>query len=215
MRLPFFPDVRSDIPDSDLLPMYESYEHGRYVQARGHAEKLPPIAQWRGTRALLIAGRVAGNLEAPRLSNALHTRAWREDRRSAEAACYRGYSLQHRRGPLATWRFLNSLPDFPDAAPEHRASLLALRSQVATMFRDFARADALLRDAEAVEGLTPWLCVERSQYFQARDAYADALAISRHALELKPFYRPAVQGAAHLLTLLDRCLLYTSDAADE
>jgi tetratricopeptide (TPR) repeat protein len=196
--------VRSDIPDSEVLPIYECYEHGHYVQAHRHAEKLPPIPRWRGTRALLIAGRIAGNLEAPHLSNALHLRAWREDRRSAEAACYRGYSLQHRRGPLATWRFLNSLPDFPDAEPEHRASLLALKGQVAAMFRDFAQADAFLREAEAVDGLTPWLCVERSQYFQARDAYGDALAISRRALEMRPFFRPAVQSAAHLLTLLDR-----------
>ena len=65
-----------------------------------------------------------------------------EDRVSAEAACYRGYAVQRSRGPLVASRFLNSLPDFRGAEPEHIATLLSLKGQVAAMFRDFERAEA-------------------------------------------------------------------------
>lgn len=46
--------------------------------------------------------------------------------------------------------------------------------------------------------------MERCFLLEKQDRYAEGLAAARRALELRPWYRPGVQHAAHMLQLLDR-----------
>ena len=46
-----------------------------------------------------------------------------------------------------------------------------------------------------------WLLVERADVYELEDRYEDALHAAREALAIKPWYRPAIQVAAHLLEL--------------
>ena len=193
-----------DIPLDEIAELTRLYERGLYVQAAARTATLPPIKDWRGTAARLIAGRLANNVHAPRLSRWLHDRAWRDDRRSAEAAYYFALTVSGQRGPLAAWKFLRKLPPFPDATPAERTNFLTLRARIAAQFRDFDTAARLLAEAEALQSDRAWLFVEKGWFHEQQDAYEDALASSRHALSLQPHFRPAVQSAAHQLQLLGR-----------
>jgi predicted Zn-dependent protease len=192
------------VPETEIAALRELYEAGQYVTAWRRTALLPPVEQWQNPDALLIAGRLLNNLEDRKRARVLHVRAWRRGRHNPEAAYYRAFAVLERLGPLRALRFLEQLPAYPQATPEQRASFLALRAHVLSMFRDFTRADALLREAEAIDAKRPWIWVERSSCLEQADDYPGALAAAQHALALRPWFRPAVQSAAHLLGLLGR-----------
>src|SRR2546421_1215270 len=54
------------------------YDAGLYKQAYDLAGTAGPISAWRGVDARILAGRIAGNLGAPRLGYRHHVRALRE-----------------------------------------------------------------------------------------------------------------------------------------
>jgi tetratricopeptide (TPR) repeat protein len=192
------------IPESEIAALRELYDAGQYVSAWRRLETLPPVAQWREPAACTMAARILGNVEANRASHALHSRAWRLDRRNAESAYFRTYCIFHRLGPLRALRFIEKLPAFPDATPEIRSSFLALHASILSRFRDRARAEGLWERALAIDANQAWLWVERSGALEAFDAYDAALEAAQRALAIRPCYRPAVQSAAHLLGLLGR-----------
>jgi len=193
-----------DIPVDEIAEITRLYERGLYLQTAQRTATLPPVKEWRGTAARLIAGRLANNVHAPRLSRWLHDCAWRDDRRSAEAAYYFALTIMGNRGPLAAWKFLRKLPPFPEATPAERTNFLTLHARIASTFRDFESATKLLAEAEALQADRAWLFVEKGWIHERQDAYEEALASSRHALSLHPHFRPAVQSAAHQLQLLGR-----------
>jgi len=193
-----------DVPSSDVEEITRLYEDGLYLRACDRAARLAPPLEWRGTAARLIGGRLANNVYAPQLAARLHVLAWRHDHTSADAAYFYASRMSQRRGPLAAWRFVKGLPAFPDATPEARSDLLGFQSHLASCYRDFETAGRFLREAEALAPDRAWLWVEKSDFLQKQDAYGDALAAAQRALELRPWYRPAVQSAAHLLQLLNR-----------
>jgi tetratricopeptide (TPR) repeat protein len=202
-------DVRNrndgiEIPPEITAEITRLYDQGLYVQAGAKASAFSPVSQWRGTAARLIGGRLADHLYAPRLSRWLHGRAWRGDRANPEAAYYYGLTVWQERGPLAAWRFLGRLPSFPEASPERRSDLLTLRAGILGGFRDFDSAAKLLDEAEEIDRDRAWLWVRRGALHEKQDAYEAALEATRHALELRPWYRPAIQSAAHQLQLLGR-----------
>ncbi len=195
---------RAEIPDADIATLRSLYEEGRYLAAWEHAQSLPPMSSWTGADALVIAGRLLNNIEAPRLAHVLHTRAWRENRSHSEAAYYRALLLLRRFGPLRALRFLDAHGEFKDITAEQRANFLTARASALSVLRDFSRAEALLDEAAAIDGDRPWVWVERSFFLERADRYDDALKSVKKALSLQPWYRPAVQNAAHLLGLLSR-----------
>jgi len=204
------------IPDEPVRTILSLYESGTYVAAWQHAQTLPPFHEWTGAAALTIAGRLLGNLEAPRLAHWLHARAWRENRGHPEAAYYRGSGIARRFGPLRALRFLDSLAPLPESATESRANLLALRATTLATFRDFERAEAHLKAAMEIDGGSAWLWVEHAWCMERADRYAVALESGQRALAMKPWYRPAVQSVAHHLTLLghdDEALSLLRDAS--
>lgn len=198
-------------PDADLpvesLPQFEAlYDQGRYVTCHALAlERHGPIEGWRGgVRALVFGSRLALNLGRERLSHALALRA---DRRAhadpgaspaerASAALFHAYRVLGRRGPHAARLFLDrgrvGRAIATGGTPEVRASICALRAQIAAAFRDVDAAE------------DHWRQAQRTALLIQADRYAEALEASREALRLQPWHRPAVQYSAQALTLLGR-----------
>ncbi len=193
-----------DIADTELERIRDLYDRGLYLQAHGIATRYGPFHGWTGTAARIMAGRLAGNIGARRLACALHMTTWRADRAHPEALYYHAYALLDRRGPLAAWEALRPGGEFKDVAPRHRADLFALVAEVMATLRDFDTADQWLARAEEIAPDRVWIEVERARILELEDRYEEALAAARRSLGLRPWYRPAVQAAAHLLQLLDR-----------
>jgi tetratricopeptide (TPR) repeat protein len=183
----------------------ELYERGLILQAYRASESLGPLRTWRGAGAQVLGGRLASHLGAPRLANWLMRNAWRSDPHHAEAQYFYGYSLFRLRGPYPAWRWMQQRLELPaDAEPETTSSWYALLAEVAGTFRDFEVAERYLQDADAAMPDSPWVLVCRAHIQEMEDRYDESLSTARRALDLRSWYRPAVQSIAHLLSLLDR-----------
>mgnify|MGYP002784196645 CR=1 FL=1 len=192
------------ISPTQLQPIKELYNRGFYLQAYAAATQLAPLNEWEGTEALLLAGRMAGMLGAPRLMRRLHLRAWREDRAHPEAIYYYARAILDWRGPWRAWMFMRRIEELPDADISMQSDWLGLKAGLFGLLRDFDAADELIAKAEALTPESPWLWVEKASIFESEDRYDDAVAAAQHSLKLRPFYRPAIQSLAHLLAILDR-----------
>ncbi|MFN0111155.1 MAG: tetratricopeptide repeat protein, partial [Blastocatellia bacterium] len=192
------------ISTAQLQPIKELYLSGLYLQAYNAALALAPLSEWEGTDALLMAGRMAGVLGAHRMMRRLHLRAWREDRAHPEATYYYARAILDWRGPWRAWMFMRRIDELLDADPIVQSDWHSQKAGLFGLLRDFDAAEELITRAGAIAPDNPWLWVERAALFEYEDRYEDAVAAARRSLELRPFYRPAVQSLAHLLSLLDR-----------
>ncbi len=192
------------ISTTQLQPIQDIYNSGLYLQAFERAVRLSPINEWEGTDALLLAGRIAGMLGAPKLMRTLHLRAWREDRAHPEAVYYYARAIMDWRGPWRAWMFMRLIDELPESNSITQSDWLGLKAGLFGLLRDFDTADELIARAEKIAPDSPWLWVEKASIYEYEDRYEDALAAVRRSLELKPLYRPAIQTLAHLLSLLDR-----------
>lgn len=200
--MPLQPDP---IATDDLRAAIELYEKGLYLQAFRSTADWGPLDMWAGTKATVFAGRLSVHLGASRLSNWLMRRAWRGDPTDPEAQYYFAYCLWRRRGPYYAWRWMHARPELrDDATPDMRSSWYALCGGIAAMLRDFDTADEWLRRASDTAPDSPWIEVCWSQSLEYEDRYEEALQAARRSLEMQPWYRPAVQSAGHLLTLMER-----------
>src|SRR5262245_17461417 len=157
-----------------------------------------PLRQWPGTAGLLLAGRIARFLGAPRLSATLCLRAFRTDRHDFDASYYYASVLWERRGPLAAWQFVRARGELHGASPSQRADWLARRAALLAWFRDFDAADRLLDEADQLAPESPWLCVERARARERADRHDEALALANAALVRRPWYVPALHMIADL-----------------
>lgn len=182
----------------------ELYDSGRFVDAYTLATSFAPLREWRGPGARTLAGRVAFNVGAPQLGYVLHRLAFREDPLDPETMYYHGRLLLDRRGPVFAWEFLQTDHELERATPDQRADWFSLHALALALLRDFETAEQWLARAEALAPDKPWICCERAELLERQDRYKEALAATRRALEIRPWYRPAVHTAAHLLQLLGR-----------
>ena len=184
-------------------PIFKLYDEGQYLQAYRLAEAIGPLHCWRGTEARILAGRLAGNLGSLRLADWHFAQAWRSDRRHPEAIWYFARYLLGACGPLAAWKFTQA-HTFPEDAPKdlqsHWCSQLAA---ILSRLRDFDAAEEWLRKAEAI-GAQAWTCLERAAVYALEDRHDEAEVAARQALQLHPWYRPAVQWVAHFLVQKER-----------
>ncbi len=211
------PPVAS-IPAAALAEIERLYEAGRYVEAHRQAvECFGPLADWRGgAAALVFAGRLAGNVGGEHLSHALTLRACRRLATDpagtlevrATVMLFHAFRVYGRRGPLAVRRLLQRprvVAAFESGADdETRADLLCLRAHIAAAFRDTDAAESCWQAAHALAPTRPWTWRERAALLVAVDRYPEALEAARESLRLRPWYRPAVQQTAQILTLLGR-----------
>jgi tetratricopeptide (TPR) repeat protein len=194
---------RVEVPPEAIERITALYERGLYVQAYAEAKRFGELRGWSGAAACVIGGRLAGNVGSLEIATWLRFRARREDRANTEAAYFYGISILERRGPLAALKFLERLPACAPDDP-FRGDLLGFRSQVLATFRDFEQAERTLAEAESLGHNVAWLWCERSSLYEMQDRYPEALEAAQRALSERPWFRPAVQRAAHLMQLLGR-----------
>ncbi len=201
----------------DLSPIRELYTAGRYLVAHSMGARFGPYRQWEGPGGMVLAGRLAMQLGAPKFGRKLHLAAVRHFPVNLEVVYYHARHRMERFGPLACWRFLKLHPDWSDASPDLRGDWLALSGFVAARLRDFDRAERFLNQAEALAPNRPWVAVERATAFEAAERYEDALTSAQRSLELQPWFRPGIQAAAHVLQKLGReaeAIALLSDAVE-
>ncbi len=180
------------------------YRQGRYLDALAASEPLGPPEAWTGARASVLAGRLATMLGAPRLGRVLHARAWRRYPSEPEAVYFHAIGLLVRRGPWPCLELIRRYGDLPGADGSIQADWFALSGQVLAILRDFESAEDCLARAEKLAPTRPWIWVEKAVLLEAEDRPEDALGAAQHALRLRPWFRPAVQAAAHYLVQLNR-----------
>src|SRR5262245_15172305 len=194
-----------EIAAADLARILDLYTRGLYVQAYQLGSASAPLANWTGTAARLLAGRLSRQLGAPRLSRWQMIKAYRGQPTHPEAIYYHARYFLEKHNLLAAWRFLRDERDVVrDANPELRADLFSLHGFIAARLRDFERAEDWLKKALELTPNRPWIHVERSSCLEFAERFEEALEESQKAMELRPFFRPAVQAAGHLLLTLDR-----------
>src|SRR5579859_7197963 len=190
------------LTEDQLAPVQELYDQGLMIRAFEASKAIGPLRQWRGAAGRVLAGRLANNLGAPRLGRVLHRLAHREDPRDPEAAYFNVFAVFERRGPFFVRELLREKPDLSGASDKRRAEWFTLHARLAGDFRDFAEADRWMKKALDLAPEDSWVLVERAGVLERQDRYPEALASVRRALGLRPWYRPAIQEAAHLLELL-------------
>src|SRR5262245_40188313 len=189
-----------EIAAADLARILDLYTRGLYVQAYQLGASFAPLADWTGTSARLLAGRLARQLGAPRLSRWQMIKAYRGQPTHPEAIYYHARYFLERHNLLAAWLFLRAREAAADdATPELRADIFSLHAFIAARLRDFEQSERWLARALELTPDRPWLHVERSACLEFAEQYEQALAAARRALELRPYFRPAVQAAAQLL----------------
>ena len=187
-----------------LAEVRSGVESGMYLAAWSAAQAAGPLRSWAGAEAMVLGGRLAMALGAPRLGRALTVRAYRGQPDDPEAIYYHARATLTSRGAYHAFRFMRNR-DLPESAPtDVRADWIALRASVATAFRDFDSADLWLAKAEALSPERPWIAVERAQVLEEQDRLEDALAAAMRPLEASPLFRPGVGSAARILERLGR-----------
>jgi tetratricopeptide (TPR) repeat protein len=188
------------VPPQDLAAVREAYDRGRFLDAWQVAGRHGPLSAWRGADALLLGGRLAGQLGAARLGARLHLRAFREHPDSPHAWQWAVRAVRMRRGPYEAREAMRRIGRDVDDDPE----ALALRAELATDLLDFEEAERHLSRALAIAPAKPWLHVVRGMGLRDADACEAALESADRALDLRPWYRPALDLRADVLVLLGR-----------
>ncbi len=187
-----------------LQEVLKLYEAGLYLQAYEKGCNLAPLPQWKGVAGRIMAGRLAGNLGGGQMGAALHYLAHREHPGEPEAWYYYAFVILGQRGPLEAWQFLRDHAMPSSASLELQAHWYALKARILGTLRDFKGAHRMLAAAEELHPDDAWLAVEHSGVLEREDRYDEARSVIMCGLEIRPWYRPAVQSAAHLMQLLDQ-----------
>ena len=181
------------------------YERGLYLQAYNLLRIGGPFQTWHGSEALVLAGRLVAHLGASILSHWLFRRAWRENPSNPEAQYYYAFTLGGTSGPYTVLQWMNQRPVLHgNPTRDIQASWYTLYCTIYGILRDFDTAEYWYHQANETSPQNPWVKVCHAHLLEREDKYEEALEPTRHALDIQPFYRPAIQSLAHLLTLLDR-----------
>lgn len=187
-----------------MAAVLELYDQGRYIDAYEASRPLGDLTQWTSDDGLVMAGRMANNLGAPRLGRALHWRAARRALQHPLAAYFGALAYWSRFGTLHAWRKYRRT-ELPDHATNSvRADWLAMKALMLAYMRDFSRADQYMIEALELDPNSSWLHVQLCEVLDREDLHEEALKAAREALNLRPLYRPAVQSAGHKLVQLRR-----------
>lgn len=192
-------------PDEPLLKEIDGHYHeGRYLAAWSAAQRAAPLRQWRSAEASVLAGRLAHQLGAHRLGTAIHLAALRRYPSDPYARYFGMLAFRESRGSWETWERVKGEPDLAGAPAAGAADWVALRAELLAGLRDFERAEEEMRRALAIDARRAWLHVVHAHILDREDRREEGLERAREALRLRPWYRPAVQAAAHLLTETSR-----------
>lgn len=195
--------LSSDVPAENILERVRGlHEEGLSVQAWRAAQPLGPWRHWPGTPARVLAGRLASQLCADRLGDALLVRAWRADRDAPEAVLYGAMGLRSIRGSLVALDLLNA-SGILDADSPQRWDANAYAARLYATFRDFETADRLIARAIDASG-TAWIWGQQASIHEMADRYPEAMEAARRSLQIDPRSRLGLYYVAHLLSLSER-----------
>lgn len=189
----------TELPREALNALEERYERGQYVTAFAEALAHGPLHTWQGLHSRVLAGRLSAQLGAPRLSRLLAARAYRQAPSEPITAIYWSLHLLRTRGPLSALGVLRQAEGQKVSEPTVEAQLHLARSACLASLRDFSQAETWLARAETLVPKDAWLWVQKASLLESQDRTAEALEAARHAMALRPGYRPAVQMLAHHL----------------
>lgn len=190
---------------ADVIPeIVEIYEQGKYLTAWKQAQEFGEFRQWTDPVSQVVGGRLAHQLGGMRLSRLQLIRAYRQAPLIPEVSYWYGYVVLEKKGPWNTWRYLMERGELHGANVEIQASWYALHAQVAAQLRDFELADTWIRRATLTHPSSAWVQTVQGFLLESEDRYDEALQQTEVALKIRPWYRSAVQGRAHLLMLLGR-----------
>jgi tetratricopeptide (TPR) repeat protein len=204
------PNPRAELSPELLARMQSLYDAGCCRKAFALGNSSVPIHQWRGMDACILAGRIALNLGATRLAFRQHVRAFHSAPESIRAQAYYLETLLAMRGPVPAWekfrRFERKIPASADAGPpgEGWEYLHTLGARICGHLRDFEQAEERLKTAGRNRSPFPWLLVEQATLMIMQEKWGEASELSRQALKLRPWYRPAVLQLAHCLHTLNQ-----------
>src|SRR5438034_5129464 len=151
-----------EISPADHERVFALYDSGKYLQAYTLGSSIAPLDKWRGVGARVLAGRMAGNLGAPKLGNLHFIHAYRQDPKHPEACWFFGRYLLDCRGPWDAWKFMQRQGNLEGASDEICSYWLAMHSAVLGRLRDFDAAERWLAQAEEVGPPRPWVGLERA-----------------------------------------------------
>lgn len=185
-------------PDAAALAKMQAlYDDGKYIQAYETSKSFGPLQSWTGAAARVFAGRMAYNLGSRKMGRVMHRLAMREHPGDYEVQYFYWLSTWPRRGPLATLEAIEGLGEFEEAPAIIRADWFALRGDLYSLMRDFEKADHWLKRALELQPDRAWLHVLKTENLKNQDRIDEAIECAEHALELRPWYRPALQNLAN------------------
>ena len=117
------------------------YDNGQYLKAWKLSQALGPLKQWRGSREMVLAGRLAFNLGSRRLGTVMHRLALRNYPNDPKAITFEMLTMSGRRGPWATLQRMKLHGDIPQADTDNRSDWLALKALCYAQLRDFQKAE--------------------------------------------------------------------------
>jgi len=189
--------------EAELEVIQNHYDQGTYLKAHAAAEAAGMYAD-PSPEAQILASRLIANLGAQRRAYALSLRTLRRFPAHESGRYFATYAMLRRRGP---WEALEAWNEFGLPGPGNAiltADWWALKGLLSAYLRDFEAADRALDEAEAAAPTHPWVFVQRCDVLAQEDRLEESLDAARRALELRPFYRPALQTTAHTLECLNR-----------
>ena len=173
------------------------YEKGLYLQAYEFAKDVGPLDKWTGARSRVLGSRIANHVGSMRLGRTLLRLAHRRFPDDPEVQYFHTYAMLGRWGAYKSFQVMNELGDFEGADEEIQADWFALRGLLYAVVRDFEHADKWIDRALELQPERAWLHVQRSSIFDLQDRPQDAVASAEKAMELQPWFRPAVQNLAN------------------
>ena len=173
------------------------YDHGQYLKAWAISKSLGPLKQWRGSREMVLAGRLAFNLGSRRLGTVMHRLALRKYPNDPMVITFAMLTMSNRLGPWASLQRMKLHGDMPNAKAENQADWLALKALNYAQLRDFQKAEYWQAKAFELAPENPWMYVTLTSILEYQDRNDEATAAAEKACEIQPTYRPAIQALAN------------------
>lgn len=180
------------------------YRQSLHLQAYREAIKTAPLNEWENTEAKILASNIAYNLGSLKESQRWTKRAWHRDKLHPRALFSMANDTFRYRGALPALLFIRKYGDKFSAENDLTSWWFAMHAEIFAQLRDFTTSKEWLKKSLEIAPREPWNWTAQSLILEQQDRYDEALNASRHALELRPWYRGAVYQHAHLLILRER-----------
>ena len=183
--------------DSILDKIQSFHDSSQYLKAWALSQSIGPLRQWRGSREMVLAGRLAFNLGSRRLGTVMHRLALRMHPSDPAVVCFAMLTMSNRLGPWESLRRMKLHGDLPIASEEIRSDWLSLRALNYAQLRDFQKAEYWQKKAFELTPESAWLYVSLTSILEYQDRNDEATAAAEQAIAIRPNYRPAIQSLAN------------------